>query len=240
MIDRLASSLYSRSSADGKRKVADLVARDLEAITYRRLAERGFQPGGIIDVGAYEGGWTRLATSIFGSVPILMVEAQINKVPALKRVIADIPNARLASAALSDMPGQKLTFYEMETGSSLFAEQSSAARSETIVLTQTLDDVAAEMGNNLFLKIDVQGAELNVLKGGPKTLARTELVQLEVALLQYNEGAPLMAEVIAFMAERDFHPTELAGLSRPRDVLVQIDLLFAKRSSTLRQDFFNF
>lgn len=240
MIDRLASSLYARSSTQGKRKVADLVARDLEAITYRRLAARGFQPGGIIDVGAYEGGWTRLADSIFGPVPILMVEAQTNKVPALERVVADIPGARLASAALSDISGQELTFYEMETGSSLFAEQSSAVRSSTIVHTQTLDDVASDFGGNLFLKIDVQGAELNVLKGGVNTLARTGLVQLEVALLQYNKGAPLMAEVIAFMAERDFHPTELAGLSRPRDVLVQIDLLFAKQSSALRPEFFDF
>ena len=240
MIDRLASSFYARSTANGKRQVADLVARDLEAITYRRLAARGFQPGGIIDVGAYEGGWTRLADRIFGPVPILMVEAQTSKVPTLEHVVADIPNARLASAALSDISGQELTFYEMGTGSSLFAEQSSAVRSKSVVLTRTLDEVAADMGDNLFLKIDVQGGELNVLKGGGTILARTELVQLEVALLQYNEGAPMAAEVISFMAERDFHPTELAGMSRPRDVLVQIDLLFAKRSSKLRPEFFDF
>ena len=240
MIDRLASSLYSRSSPDGKRKIADLVGRDLEAITYRRLAKRGFKPDGIIDVGAYEGGWTRLANSIFGPVPILMVEAQNEKVPALERVIADIPNARLVSAALSDTTGTELTFYEMETGSSLFAEQSSAVRTKTTVLTQRLDDIASGTGENVFLKIDVQGAELKVLNGGLQTLERCELVQLEVALLQYNEGAPLMAEVIAFMAEMGFHPTELAGLSRPGDVLVQLDLLFAKHASKLRQDFFVF
>jgi FkbM family methyltransferase len=240
MLDRLAPSIYARSSSKGKRQVADLVARDLEAITYRRLVERGFRPEGIIDVGAYEGNWTRLTTSIFGPVPTLMVEAQTEKMATLQRVVTDFPHVRLASAALSDTTGQELTFYEMETGSSLMPEQSNALRKSTIVVTQTLDDVATSIGDNLFLKIDVQGAELRVLQGGLKTLARCALVQLEVALLQYNEGAPLMAEVISFMAEKGFFPTELAGLSRPKDVLVQMDLLFAKASSNLRRDYFVF
>lgn len=240
MLHHLASSVYSRSSPDGKRKVADLVARDLEMITYRRLAKRGFSPGGIIDVGAYEGKWTRLANGIFGPIPILMIEAQAGKAPILQRVVNDLPNVRLASAALSDAKDQELTFYEMETGSSFLPEQSNAPRTETRVLTQTLDDVSSGMFDNLFLKIDVQGAELQVLRGGPETLARCELVQLEVALLQYNKRAPLLPEVIAFMADRGFYPTELAGLSRPAEVLVQMDLLFARQSSKLRPKHFSF
>lgn len=240
MLNRLATSFYARSSPTGKRRVADLVARDLEAITYRRLSERGFRPDGIIDVGAYEGNWTRLANSIFGPVPILMIEAQVSKVAFLKSVQEEIPNAQIMSAALSDTPGQQVIFYEMETGSSLLPEKSNAPRTEVIVETKTLDDVATEMTGNLFLKIDVQGSELRVLSGGLETLGRSELVQLEVALLQYNEQAPLMADVLTFMADHGFHPTELAGLSRPRDILVQMDLLFAKESSELRRKYFEF
>jgi FkbM family methyltransferase len=240
MIDRLASSFYGRSSQRGKRKIADLVARDLEAITYRRLAERGFRPGGIIDVGAYEGNWTRLANSVFGPVPTLMVEAQAKKAPLLQQVLKDLPNTRLASAALSDTNGQELTFYEMETGSSFLPEHSDAPRTSTTVVTQTLDDVAREMGEDLFLKIDVQGSELRVLSGGLETLHRSEVVQLEVALLNYNEGAPLMPEVVSYMADHGFFPTDLAGLSRPRDILVQMDILFAKPTSKLREEFFAF
>lgn len=123
------------------------------------------------------------------------------------------------------------------------AEQSNAPRTSTTLVTRTLDEVAAEDlpdARDLFLKIDVQGAELQVLRGGAATLARSELVQLEVALLHYNEGAPLMPEVIAFMAERGFLPIEISGMSRPRDVLVQIDLLFARGESTLRPAHFTF
>ena len=77
-------------------------------------------------------------------------------------------------------------------------------------------------------------------KGGAATLRRAEVVQLEVAMLQYNQGAPLLPEVVAFMAERDFLPIEVSGFSRPKGYLVQIDLLFARKGSKLRPDFFTF
>lgn len=240
---RLIGNLFWRGSPAVRRHAADQVVRGLEEITYRRLAERGFRPGAMIDVGAYEGQWSLLADTVFGPTPTLMVEAQAAKAPLLERLTRDHPHFRLASAALSDTAGQELTFYEMETGSSLMPEQSNAPRTSTTLVTRTLDEVAAEAlpdAPDLFLKIDVQGAELRVLRGGTATLARCELVQLEVALLQYNEGAPLMPEVIAFMAERGFLPIEISGMSRPREVLVQIDLLFARTGSALRPDHFTF
>ena len=66
------------------------------------------------------------------------------------------------------------------------------------------------------------------------------MVQLETALLQYNAGAPLLPEVASYMAERGFLPFEVSGFSRPRDVLVQIDLLFARAGSMFRPDHFVF
>ena len=169
---------------------------DKEELAYRRLADKGFAPDAVIDVGAYEGEWTRLARKIFGDTPSLMVEAQAAKKPILDRVCADLPLAKHVSAALSRTSGETITFYEMDTGSSFLAEQSNAPRTETKLTTRTLDEVAAHFpGSSLFLKIDVQGAELHVLAGGHRTLARSAVVQLEVAMLPYNKGAPTILEV---------------------------------------------
>jgi hypothetical protein len=71
-------------------------------------------------------------------------------------------------------------------------------------------------------------------------LEKASLVQLEVAMLPYNKGAPLMPEVIAWMAERGWLPTEISGFSRPSGPLVQIDLLFARADSRLRPSDFRF
>jgi hypothetical protein len=88
----------------------------------------------------------------------------------------------------------------------------------------------------LLLKLDVQGFELEVLAGAQSTLDRTEVVVSEVSLLPYNKGAPLMHEVIAYLAEREFLPYDICGgLRRTSDMaLFQTDMIFARRGSELR------
>lgn len=239
---RVTSRLF-RASPALRQHSAELVTRGFEELTYQHLIAHGFKPAGIIDVGAFRGDWTRMANRMFGPTPTLMVEAQPAMQEAIAPVLADLPHARLAGAALGERSGEEITFYEMGTGSSFLPEASDAARTARTLMTRTLDEVADEALpglSPLFVKIDVQGAELHVLRGGAKTLERAEVVQLEVALLQYNEGAPLLPEVVAFMAERDFLPIEVSGFSRPNGYLVQIDLLFARRGSALRPDYFRF
>ena len=208
---------------------------------YRRIVRKQFIPKAIIDVGAYQGEWTRMANRVFGPIPTLMIEAQPGKVQFLEQVCRDLPNVTFRSAVLGEVAGQAITFYEMETGSSIMPERSNVARIERSFVSQTLDDVAQAAGDSLFLKIDVQGAELCVLRGGTRTLARASLVQLEVALLPYNEGAPAMLEVMNFMDAHDFVPYDFCGFSRPTGGdLIQIDILFAPRRSNLRPTHFEF
>lgn len=212
-----------------------------EEEAYRRLASKGFHPAALIDIGAYHGDWTRLARRVFGPVPGLMVEAQPGKASALERMCDDERGLRFASAVLGSASGKQVTFYEMETGSSLLPERSNVERVQRVLVTQALDEIAGDFTGPLFLKIDVQGAELDVLRGGTETLGRAPLVQLEVALLPYNEGAPTFLEVIQYMDDRGFVPYDVAGFSRPTGVdLAQVDVLFVDRESPLRVERFEF
>ena len=212
-----------------------------EEEAYLRLREKGFAPAALIDVGAYQGEWTRLARRVFGPVKGLMVEAQEGKAPYLDRACSEMPGISWVNAVMGAEPGKNVTFYEMETGSSFFPERSNASRREKSLVTRTLDEVAADVPGPVFLKIDVQGAELEVLAGGMETLARAELVQLEVALLPYNEGAPVMLDVLKWMDAAGFVPFDISCYSRPNGVdLAQIDLLFVRRDSGLRRLYFDF
>lgn len=226
------------------RKVRELAGgREIpaEEQAYQRLRAKGFRPGSIIDVGAYEGNWTRMARRVFADVPILMVEAQEGKRPFLDQVVAELPKTSYAQALLGRTLGQEVEFFEMETGSSMFPERSNADRSARTLKTTTLDALAGDLAGPIFLKADVQGAELEVLRGAVDTLTRCEVVQLEVAVAAYNDGAPTMLEVLTFLAEREFAPFDIGGLVRPNGIdLVQMDLLFARPGSGLRTDFFTF
>lgn len=212
-----------------------------EKAAYERLAAKGFHPDGIIDVGAYQGEWTRTARSVFPDTPVLMIEAQDSKAHYLEAVCASLPDVSYVSAMLGSSPGEQAIFYEMETGSSFLPEQSNVARTERTLTMTTLDEVARDFTGSLFLKIDVQGAELQVLAGGPETLARSAAVQLEVALLAYNKGAPTMIEVVNHMDSCGLVPFDVSGFSRPNGLdLVQIDLIFVRRDSPMRPAFFSF
>ena len=79
-----------------------------------------------------------------------------------------------------------------------------------------------------------------MLAGGTQVLANCSLVQLELAMLEYNKGAPLLPKVVDWMAQNGWFPTEVSGFSRPRDRLVQIDMLFAPKGSELRPTSFHF
>jgi hypothetical protein len=128
----------------------------------------------------------------------------------------------------------------MESGSSVFPERSTVARTQRTLVTTTLDDSAKRLGWDAvgFLKLDVQGYELEVLRGGAGVLSTAEALLLEVAVLPVNEGAPTFAEVIRFLEDRGFIVYDICTLfRRPLDAaLVQLDVIFLRATSPLLRD----
>lgn len=202
---------------------------------YRRLVSKGWNPAGIIDVGAYEGSWTRMVRGVFPAAPVLMVEAQRGMAARLQALCSELRGVGFASAVLGTESGKEVTFFEMGTGSSYLPERSNAPRTAVKYRTKTLDEVAESFAGPLFLKVDVQGAELDVLAGGSATLERSEVVQLEVPLVAYNEGAPSLLDVLRYMEQREYALIDICGFARPNQVdLVHADFLFVRRNSPLR------
>jgi hypothetical protein len=74
------------------------------------------------------------------------------------------------------------------------------------------------------------------LKGATQSLRLSEVVIMEASLLPYNDGAPLFAEVVAFMDKQGFVVFDFCGqLRRESDrVLFQTDIAFVRRESNLR------
>ena len=69
--------------------------------------------------------------------------------------------------------------------------------------TTKLDDALGDRKIDV-LKIDVQGAALDVLKGGLSVLANTLLVQCEVEFNPLYKGQPLFSDIDIFMREHGF------------------------------------
>jgi FkbM family methyltransferase len=96
----------------------------------------------------------------------------------------------------------------------------------------TLDSVIAEAQweeSIDLLKIDVQGAELMVLRGAKQTLPRVRAIYTEVAFTPLYEGSCIFSEVYDFLCPRGFHLLSLREAFRGKDrELLEGDALFAR------------
>lgn len=72
----------------------------------------------------------------------------------------------------------------------------------------SLDEIGPEFTlkeKNIFLKIDVQGFEQEVLKGGVQMITQAKGIEMEISLIPLYEGQTwLLPEVLNFMKERGF------------------------------------
>lgn len=208
-----------------------------------RLKTLGFSPEAILDIGAYEGEWMHMAKVVFPQSRVLMIEAQPEKESLLKATCNKFGGSvEFMIALLGRTNREAVPFYQMRTptnstGSSLYEEQTSFERRTITLPMHRLDDMLAKRPPMRFpfIKLDVQGAEIEVLSGGLETLQAAEVVLLEASFLEYNKGAPQFAEVVAFMNANRFVVFDVLDCFRAkRDVLFQGDILFVRKDSSLR------
>lgn len=204
----------------------------------KHVKDNGFSPQTIIDAGAFVGDWSRTAKSVFPDARAIMVEGNEENREHLISAARELGDSEYALAVLGPESDAKAVFHVQSQGSSVLQELTPFGGRKKVVSMTRLDDLMAgrQMPEPILLKLDVQGFELEVLRGAPLTLARSEVVILEAALLPYNQGAPLFAEVISFMAEADLVVYDFCGDHRRESdgALFQIDVVFAKTNSQLR------
>lgn len=190
-------------------------------------------PVSVLDVGANSAHWTKDARKHWPNAYYLLLEANPECAPAL-----DASGESFRIVALSDSE-KDVTFYTRKgspacTGASYMREITTpfyeGDNAVPVTLrTQRLDDVLDGTYFEL-LKLDTQGSERDILKGAPDTIANAKAVVLEVALEQYNEGAPSAEEMIQFMGSHGFHLAEvLSNIPHPIGRhTIQQDLLFVR------------
>lgn len=89
--------------------------------------------------------------------------------------------------------------------------------------------IATDIASPALLKIDVQGYEMEVLKGCESLLSRFDYVYCECSFIELYEGQALADSIIDWLLDRGFN---LAGFYNPsfdqRGISVQADLFFKK------------
>ena len=127
----------------------------------------------------------------------------------------------------------EVDWYELRnTGDSIYKERTLAYENVTPQrrMAVTLATLLGEDSAFDLIKLDVQGAELDVMRGGEAIMRRASFVLLEVPFMgQYNAGSPSFLEVIAYMDTLGFVPFDILELHHEVSVLLQCDIMFVRR-----------
>lgn len=164
----------------------------------------------VLDIGANVGQYTGMLLFKMPWLDVYMIEANPKCASHLHKL-----NVPFDIACLSDEV-KKVKFYlqdnsDVGTGLSYYKENTSHFDELRYVEveTSTLDGIVKNrFGTKTFdfIKMDTQGSELDIIKGGMKTVRTSKFVSLEISLIEYNKGAPLKDEVMRFMSSIGFEP----------------------------------
>jgi FkbM family methyltransferase len=119
--------------------------------------------------------------------------------------------------------------------SHLFAAPNSQTIGKQDVELVTIDSQIKrwkEVNGAIFLKIDTQGYEEEVLAGAALTLQIVEAVQIELSLVELYHGQKLYSYFLDFFTKRDFQLFDvIPGFFNPQiGQLLQLDVIFVKKS----------
>lgn len=209
------------------------------------LKHRNLQCKTVLDIGANNTAWSIMAKSVFTESNFFLIEPQIEKLEELKAFCDANPGSEYILAGAGAEKGElTLTVWDDLAGSSFLPHEdpslveSGKQRKIDII---TVDDLIADGKIPIpeLIKLDIQGFELEALKGASSVFGKTEIIILEVSLIEFSDvpGQPEMVEVINFMHERGYIPYDFPGfLRRPLDgALGQCDICFVKKDSFLRR-----
>ena len=183
------------------------------------LKNSGLQPKVIYDIGACVLHWTKEAKALWPSTEFIAFEAmpeseaifRENKVQYSIGLLSDSDNEEIAFYQNTYHPGGN-SYYKENNQINKEADQYFNDSHRRMMQSKTLDTVVKlrNFPKPDFIKMDVQGAELDIIKGATETLKTCKHLILELQVVEYNKGAPLRDEVISYLKTIGFNlQTEL-------------------------------
>jgi FkbM family methyltransferase len=181
----------------------------------------------VLDIGAYEGEWTKMFKSLYPETNVLMLEANIEKESYLKNL------GEYKIAVLGKEDNKEVNYYKcldgVPTGNGIYEENTQFKFYPEKRISTTLTTLLGSNDGYDLIKMDVQGAERDIIEGALPIIKNTKFLLLEMQTVQYNKGAPRLSEMIHYLHSIDFEFIDIFDLKYDRDCLIQIDALFINR-----------
>jgi FkbM family methyltransferase len=213
--------------------------------TIRHIKRRGPVPSGsiIIDVGGFDGGTSLYFAEQFKDVDVYCIEPNSRMLPQLKRVEEREPRIHVKHMALGHARGRahlhvtsnnvsssinELNLAEIGKQPAVFQGWLKEEAAEQVPVS-TLDEEFKDAPSVLLIKLDTQGTELDVLKGGTETLGKTGFVLAEMNNHEMYKNACQYYEVDAFLRAHSFKLVDIVVSYRAAEGVNEFDALYERR-----------
>ena len=203
----------------------------------------GFTASNILDLGANRGLWSStIKRSVFPTATYFLIEGSSRHEQTLRTLGLPFHIGLVGSrTGFTTFWMLKENVDKDGTGSSIFMENTAAfnelhKRVSINSSIDTLDNIISskQLGPFQIIKIDVQGAEVDVIKGGRNAFSMAEIVFTEAPIMNYNNGAPGLLELYMMLHKKGYEIFDILDLARDSSqFLLQIDIMWVKKSSKL-------
>jgi FkbM family methyltransferase len=188
----------------------------------------------VLDIGAYEGNWTKSFKEFYPNADVLMIEANTEK----EEILKEVGNYKIA--VLGKIDDEEVDYYKCldgtPTGNGIYPENTEykfiPEKRKAITLSTLLN---SEDGFDL-IKMDVQGAERDIIQGSLPIMAKTKFLLLELQTVQYTKGTPRFSEMVAYLHDLGFEFIDIFDLKYDRDCLIEMDGLFINRNIEIENE----
>lgn len=200
---------------------------------------RGRDLGTIVDGGANVGNYTAKMRAMFPSADIHLFEPTPALQNGLRERFASDPKVHCYGQALGSEVGTAMFSVAADSVSSSLLEEGKAGghsvASVVSVPVTTLNEWARdrEFRRPIHVKLDLEGNELNALRGANDFLKQVDSLELEVAFVEVRRGQPTLRQILDFTEDNGFSLIDVyPGVADGKTGLsTWADGLFSRRSS---------
>lgn len=207
-------------------------------IRLEQLKNLGYTPSTILDIGAYKGEWTQSMLKIYPNSEYYLFEANNQeKLDSYSNNHVHVYKNIILNEKVEEVDWYQTSY----TGDSFFKENTlyykdvKPIKRITIDLNSFLEKEKINLVNeDIFVKIDCQGAEIPILKGCTKILPFTSFILIEMPFFGcYNSNTPNFLEHIRYMDSIGFIPYDIPSILYANNFAMQLDMLFIKKDHKL-------
>lgn len=229
---RIRKVLSAAQSRSGR---AALMLGVAPSVEHRHLA--GLQVAHVLDIGANRGQFCLFAHETLGVRKIDAFEPLTECAADIESILPFVTVHRLA---LSDSAGECQFHVSRANDSSSLREMTSnqtkhfpgteeAELRAVLATTFELWSSGRSIERPSLAKIDVQGSELNVLRGMGTVIEQIDYVYAELSFIELYKGQALAGEVIGYLSQVGFDLVGLFNLKQDGMRSIQADALFCRR-----------